>query len=179
MFAASIVVGFDVGENFGAGVAGVDKGAALEHFGLEGAHEGFGPGVVIRVRPRGHALPEMVARQQLAEGPAAILGAAVTVEDKAGGTGEGAGAEGLLEGVADEAGFEVVGEGPADDAPGAEVDDDGEIQPAGGSGDIRDIAGPDLVGQGWQGLVEQEVGGGEIGAVIAGLRDVGAGLDGF
>ena len=81
MFAAGVVVGFDVGEDFGAGAVGVDKGAALEHFGFEGAHEGFGPGVVIWIGPCGHALLEVVGGQQLAEDSAAILAATVAMED--------------------------------------------------------------------------------------------------
>ena len=166
MFAAGVVVGFDLGEDFGAGVVGVDEGAALEHLGFEGAHEGFGPGVVIGVGLCGHALPEVVGGQQLAEDSAAILAATVAMEDGVIGFAEGAGAGGWLEGVADEAGFEVVRGGPADDAPGAEVDDNGQIELTGGGGKIGDVARPDLVGLGWEGLVEQQVGRGEIGAAI-------------
>jgi hypothetical protein len=66
-----------------------------------------------------------------------------------------------------------------DDATGTEVNDDGEIEPPGGGGNVGDVAGPDLIELGRQRLVEEEVGGGEISAAIAGLRDAGAGLDGF
>lgn len=104
--------------------------------------------------------------------------AAPALEDGAGVMAQGAGARSWLEGVADEAGFEVVSEGPAGDAPGAEVDD-GKIEPAGGGGNAGYIAGPDSVGLGRQGLVEEEVQGGEISAALAGLGDAGAGLDGF
>ena len=47
VFAVGIVVAFDVLEDFGASVAGVLKAAVLKHFELEGADEGFGPGVVM------------------------------------------------------------------------------------------------------------------------------------
>ena len=90
VFAAGVVVGFDIGEDFGAGIVGINEGAALEHFGFEGAHEGFGPGVVIGIGPGGHALPELVGAQELAVGPAAVLAAAVAVEDGAGVFAQGA-----------------------------------------------------------------------------------------
>ena len=51
-----VVVGVDVGEEFDPGVGGVDKAAILEHFGFQGAHEGFGPGIVIGIGPCRHAL---------------------------------------------------------------------------------------------------------------------------
>jgi len=112
VFAVGVVVGFDVGEEFGAGVVGINEGAALEHFGFEGAHEGFGPGIVVGIGPGGHALPDAVGAQELPEGAAAVLAAAVAVEDGLGPAGKGTGSKGLPEGVADEAGFEVVGQGP-------------------------------------------------------------------
>jgi hypothetical protein len=45
------VVGIDVGEDLGARIVGIDEAAVLKHFGIQGAHEGFGPGVVIWVGP--------------------------------------------------------------------------------------------------------------------------------
>ena len=35
-----IVIGFDEGEDFAVGIGVGDESAVLEHFGLEGAHEG-------------------------------------------------------------------------------------------------------------------------------------------
>ena len=51
-----IVVGFDEGKDFGAGVGGVEEAAILEHLGLEGAHEGLAPCIVIGIGTCGHAM---------------------------------------------------------------------------------------------------------------------------
>ena len=81
VFAVEVVVGFDVGEEFGAGVPGIDEAAAVEHFGLQRPHEGFGPGVVVRVGTGGHALADAALAQDFTEGGAAVLAATVAVED--------------------------------------------------------------------------------------------------
>jgi hypothetical protein len=53
----------------------------LKHLVFEGADEGLGPGVVIWVGARGHALAQAGFGKGLAEGGAGILAAAVAVED--------------------------------------------------------------------------------------------------
>ena len=68
-----IVVAVDVLEDFEPGVGGVLKAAALKHFGLEGAEEGFGPGIVVGVGATGHALDHASARQGGTKGVAGIL----------------------------------------------------------------------------------------------------------
>ena len=55
--------------------------------------------------------------------------------------------------LGDELGAHVVGEGPADNCARTEVDDDCQIEPAGGGGDEGDVAGPGLVRSGGEGLV--------------------------
>ena len=99
VFAVGVVVTFDVLEDFDAGVVGVLEASALEHFVFEGADEGFGPGVVVGVGARGHALAEACLGQSVAKWGTAILATAVTVKD--GGVG-GTGLKGLVEGVEDE-----------------------------------------------------------------------------
>ena len=84
VFSVGVVVGFDVGEEFDPGIAMSAERALLEHFGFEGADEGLGPGVVIRIGARGHALAHPALAQEIPVSGAAILAAAVTVEDKAG-----------------------------------------------------------------------------------------------
>ena len=56
VFSMGVVVGFDVGEEFDAGIGVGDERAVGKHLGLEGADEGLGPGVVIGIGTRGHAL---------------------------------------------------------------------------------------------------------------------------
>ena len=139
-----VVVAFDVGEEFGEGVSAVDEAAALEHFGLEAADGRFAPGVVVGIGAGGHALAQAVGGQEGAEHLAAILAAAVAVEDEA--RRGAAGGQSLLEGGGDQIGPHVVGQSPADDAARAEVDDEGEVEPAVLRGDEGEVADPDAVG---------------------------------
>jgi len=82
-----------------------------------------------------------------------------------------------MESVEDEIGAEVIGEFPTEDASGEEVDDDGEVEPAGGGGDEGDVAGPGLVGSCGRRLMEEEIGRGPVGAAIAGFRKEVFGLE--
>ena len=171
-----VVVGFEVGEDLGVGIGAGAEGAVLEHLGLAGADEGLGPGVVIGIGARGHALAQAGLAQEFPESGAAVLAAQVAVEDEAGP--DAARSQGLLEGRDDQVGAQMVGEGSADDFARAEVDDHGQIEPAGGGGDEGDVPGPDLVGLGRQGLAEEQVRGGLVGAAVAGFGHGGFGLDG-
>lgn len=78
---------------------------------------------MIGIGASGHALVHPGLAQEVAVGSAAVLAAAVTVED--GTLGGAAGAEGLLEGVGNEPGAQALCECPADDFPRAEIDDHG------------------------------------------------------
>ena len=71
----------DGGEDLGAGVVGVDEGAAQEPFGFQSAHEGFGPGARIGISSRGHALLQVGRLEPPPEGPAAILVCGAQVRD--------------------------------------------------------------------------------------------------
>ena len=70
----------------------------------------------------------------------------------------------------------MIGELPAEDAAGEEVDDDGEVEPAGGGGDEGDVASPGLIGSGRRRLLEEEIGRGFIGAAVAGFWEEVFGL---
>ena len=122
MFAAGVVAGCEVGGNLHAGVVGVDEGAALEHFGYKGAHEGFGRGVVIWIGPGGHALPEVVDGKQWAESPAAILTAAVAMEVGPLAEDGGAGLVGFSIVLLHEAARAGGSAGEADGVPGGPID---------------------------------------------------------
>ena len=99
VFSVGVVVGFDVGEEFDAGIGVSDEGAVLEHFGFQGAHEGLGPGVVIGIGTCGHALADAGLAQEIPIRAAAILTTPIAVEDQ---TGKGAArAQGLPEGRED------------------------------------------------------------------------------
>ncbi len=78
-----VVVGVDVGEEFDPGVGGVDEAAVLQHLRFQGAHEGFGPGIVIGIGPCGHALADAGLLKEPPVFAAAILAAAIAVEDEA------------------------------------------------------------------------------------------------
>ena len=57
----------------------------------------------------------------------------------------GARFEGLAQGVEDEIRTHVVGEAPAHDAARAEIDDDGQVEPARTGRDEGDVPGPGMV----------------------------------
>ncbi len=115
-----VVGGFDIAEESGPGIGGVDEAAVLEHFGFQGTHEGFRPKIMIGIGPGGPALVDTAA-------------------------GRAAGVQGLAEGMGDEPGTEVAGDHPADNPEGAETTHHSQIEPAFGGWDISDIAGPHLV----------------------------------
>ena len=50
---------------------------------------------------------------------------------------------GSLQGGQHELCAHMVGDGPSDDAAAVEVDDDGQVQPAGPGAHVRDVRGPD------------------------------------
>lgn len=80
LFALGVLAGVDIGEDFGPSIRGVDE-AALKHFGLKGAHERFGLGVVIGGCPSRHALAHSCPAQALPLGTTAILATAINVDD--------------------------------------------------------------------------------------------------
>ena len=134
MLAADIVVAVDEGKEFVSGVLLAGEAAIAQHLGLEGADEGLGPGVVIGVGSGRHALLHACGTQPLTKSAAAILAAAVTVEDDA--LGAASGDEGGVEGLDDQITAQVIAQTPTDDAARAQVDDHGQIEPALLAGDI-------------------------------------------
>ena len=84
----------------------------------------------------------------------------------------------MLQGFDNEIAAQVIGQSPTDDASRAQLDDDGEVEPFFTTGDEGDVSGPHFVRLGWHGLVEEQVGRGQISSAIAGLRHIGFGLDG-
>lgn len=70
----------------------------------------------------------------------------------------GAGLEGLLESGENQIGPQMILEAPAEDAPGAEVDDDGQIEPALAGRDKGNVSGPNLIGSGGPRLVGEQIG---------------------
>ena len=55
-------------------------------------------------------------------------------------------------------GLHVITHGPADDLASGEIEDDGQVEPALASGQVRDVGEPDRVGQRRRELLLQEVG---------------------
>ncbi len=131
---------------------------------------------MIRIGACRHALADVAPLQQRAEGLAAVLAAPVAVEDEA--LGAAPCPQRLLQGIDDQVAAHVIGQGPADDAPRAEVDDDGQVEPFVRIGDEGNVARPDLVGAGWQGLAQEQIGRGGIGAAVAGFWRAGLRLEG-
>ena len=99
VFPVGVKVGFDGGDDRNAGIGVRDERAVLEYFGFQGAHEGFGPGVVIGIGARGHAWAHPGLAQEFSESAAAVLAATVGVEDEIGK--HAARSQGLSEGSVD------------------------------------------------------------------------------
>jgi hypothetical protein len=125
VFALMIVVAFDVFEEFQPSIRGIFKTASLKHLALEGAHEGFRLGVIIRIGPCGHALAQTGTFQNRSEGTAAILAAAVAMED--GSPRCWPRLQGLLQGMDDEFRTHVRGQIPTHDAARAKINDHSEV----------------------------------------------------
>ena len=100
-----------------SGVLLAGEAAIAQHLGLEGADEGLGPGVVIGVGSGRHALLHACGTQPLTKSAAAILAAAVTVEDDA--LGAASGDEGGVEGLDDQIAAQVIAQTSANDSRGA------------------------------------------------------------
>jgi hypothetical protein len=84
------------------------------------------------------------------------IGRGIPVEDRQG------------QGLENQGGAEGFGHGPTDDLAAVEVEDGGEVKPAGRSGNVGDIGDPDLVGSGGLGRLGQAVGGDGVVVVAVG-----------
>ncbi len=80
MFALVVVVAVDVFKQLKSGIGGVFKATPLQHFAFECAHKRLAPSVVIGVGAGGHALAHACVGKHGTKGSAAILTAAITVE---------------------------------------------------------------------------------------------------
>ncbi len=167
MLSAGVVVSFDVGEEFDIGVGLVDKAAALKHLGFDGADDAFGPRVVVGIGSGGHALAHTGLLEQSAKSAAAVLASTVAVEDCV--FQSRAGAEGLAQSIDDELRAQVICQCPADDFARAEVDDDGQVEPALRGGDKGYVAREHLIYLRGQRRIEQKIWRGTIGPAIAGF----------
>ncbi len=49
MFPVVIIIGINGCEDLGAGIGLIDEASVLEHLAFDGAHERFGPGVVVGI----------------------------------------------------------------------------------------------------------------------------------
>lgn len=153
--AVGVIVEFDVREELDAGVVPVEEASALEHLRFEGADERFGPGIVVGIGSRRHALQGSGFRELSAEKSAAILTSPIAVKDETGL--REARLIPLSKGISHQIGAEDVGEGPSDDAAGTQVDHNGEVEPAGRGRDEGDVTGPDGVGCGRKACLEEKI----------------------
>ena len=177
MSAVGVVVGFDVSEELGAGVVPVEEASALEHLRFECADERFRPGIVVGIGSRRHALERTRLSELGTEESAAILTSPIAVEDETGL--RAARLIPLSKGFSYEIGAEMVGEGPSDDAAGTQVDNNGEVEPAGRGRNEGDVACPDGVRCGRETCLQKMIGRRLIRLAVAGPRHVSFRLDGL
>lgn len=121
MAAGFVVKGFKVIKESQISVGdGVKDSILRQHLRFERSKKTFGERIVVAVAPGTHTLLPAVTGQTLADALAAVLAAAIGVED--GVREDGAG--GLLDGVDDEISMKGGGGFPTEHAAAEKVDDD-------------------------------------------------------
>ena len=172
-----VVKRLDVGEKVGLGGPAGIKTAQVNQLAFQAAEKVFRHSIVVGVALAGHALPDAQGSQTLAEGRGGVLDAPVAVEDQS--RGRALPADGHVQGVQGELGVDALRKGIPYNFLGAQVFDNGEIQPAFPGGDVGDVAHPGLVRaaeselaleQVWRdGAVVAGVGGGFVGPLSLGV----------
>jgi len=109
---------------------------------LQRVKEGLGARVVARA-PHTRTLGDAVARNEGAKGRAHVLGAAIAVEDQPAPWAPAA--ERSAQHATRVSRGAAPTEGPREHTTGMMIEDDGEIAPAAGEAEIRDVAHPELV----------------------------------
>jgi transposase len=148
---------------------GLEDGAP-DQLGLQRLEEGLDHGVVVAVPLPGHRDQEAMPSELGLIVERAVLAATIRVVDQSGFWASDG--EGLPECFKSQLLVKAVADGPANDAPGEQVDDDGEIQPALTGPEIADIGTPLLVG-----VIGREVLGDEVRRDWEGVKAVGRSLE--
>ena len=141
------------------------KTAQVNQLAFQAAEKVFRHSVVEGVALAGHALPDAQGSQTLTESCGSVLDASVAVEDQPGG--RALPADGHVQGVQGELGVDALGKGVVHNFLGAQVFDNGQVQPAFPGRDVGYVAHPGLVGAGKGELALQQVW--RDGAVVAGV----------
>jgi hypothetical protein len=136
----AVVEGFDVIEDCGASLGEGGEALMIDQFVFEAAPEGLDEGVIVAVALATHGSEEAVLGQDVPISRAGKLGSTIRVDDE--GSSGATLAEGHAQGGDDQRGIEDWAHRPADDAPGEEIQDCDQIQPA--------LAGEDAGGVGGQ-----------------------------
>ena len=149
MWADRVIEGLQVGEYIGlcTGLGGILF--EMDQLALETAEEIFYHGVVVGIALAGHALPNSIGLKALPEGPRGVLDAPVTVKNEP--LGRMAAADCQMEGFQRQGCVDALRKGIAHHFSGAQVLNDGQIEPALCGGNVGNIAHPGLI---W--LVERE-----------------------
>src|SRR5580704_1718048 len=134
------VVPADVLHNRAPGPGPGGPGPGVDELALERGEEALGQRVVPALAGPPDRQGDLAVGGEGGVGGGGVLAAAVGVEDHArlGITG----GDRVGQRVADQLGAQVIGHGKPDDAPGGDVDDSGQVQPAFPGGDIGDVAAP-------------------------------------
>lgn len=150
MWADRVIEGLQVGEYIGlcTGPGGILF--EMDQLALETAEEIFCHGVVVGIALAGHALPNSIGLKALPEGPRGVLDALVTVKNEP--LGRFTATDCQMEGFQRQGCVDALRKGIAHHFSGAQVLNDGQIEPALCGGNVGNIAHPGLI---W--LVEREL----------------------
>ena len=172
----AVVEGFDVIEDGGAGLGASGEAVVVDQFVFETAKEGLDEGVIVAIAFAAHGSDQAMLGQDLSISGAGELSPAIGVEDtiSLGRTLAKRHAQ-----CADhQCGVEDLAHSPSAYAPGEEIQNRDQIQPALSSEDCGGIADPDLIGAS-NGEVVQSVGrNGSVMATVGGSHSIFGALPG-
>ena len=150
MWADRVIEGLRVGKYIGLCTGPDGILFEMDRLALETAEEIFCHGVVAGIALAGHALPNSIGLKALPEGPRGVLDAPVTVKNEP--LGRFTATDCQMEGFQRQGCVDALRKGIAHHFSGAQVLNDGQIEPALCGGNVGNIAHPGLI---W--LVEREL----------------------
>lgn len=141
--AHGIVESLDVGKNGILSRRTGVKTMEMNEFTFEAAEEIFSNGIVVRVALTGHTLADMKLRQTLTKSVGSVLDAPVGMENQT--LLRRFPAKSHVESVKSKLCINAVGEGIANNFSGAEIFDNGKIEPAFAGRNVSNIPNPSLI----------------------------------
>lgn len=161
-----IVKGLNVSKNIGLSRNSGVISLVVNQLALETGEEVFGDSVVVGIALSRHALSDTQVREALAVSLSSVLDTPIAMEDE---TGVGPlPVHRHVQGGQRKVGVDAMGECVANNFAGAQILDDGEIQPALGGWNVGNIAHPSLIWLDKGKATHQQIWGGGVAVVGVG-----------